>query len=265
MIGLTPRRSAIPARRLRLANLRFYSNTKIAAAQPIVELREYAVRPEHAADFWHKTSLAGDLRKSLAPLRLFSRPETGGQLHVATHAYYYAGGHAERDEIRRIMTENPHWNEYVSIVLSCLENQNSTIWVEPPLVLEHPQVHGISTVTTNLPGDNAIFEFRRYKLKLGYETVPIFMELYNAGLPSKLHALGTDPTTSLITLLYTEVGRLNEVLEIWRHGGGSTAMEVSRQAARGAVEWRSAIASIADLAVEFTSAIHKPTLFSPIQ
>jgi len=68
-----------------------------------------------------------------------------------------------------------------------------------------------------------------------------------------------------VTVLSTEVGRLNEVMEIWRHGNGSTAMEISRHAARGAQEWRSAIASIADLALEFTSTIHKPTKFSPIR
>jgi NIPSNAP len=202
----------------------------------------------------------------LAPLRFFSLPETGGTLHVATHAYYYAGGHAERDETRRIMARRPDWKIYVGRVLPDLDTQASTIWAEAPFVTkQYPQVHGLATVPTDLPGDNTILELRRYKLKLGYDTVPKFLELYAAGLPSKLNAPGTDPTTSLVSVLYTEVGRLNEVLEIWRHGGGSAAMEASRQAARGAADWRLAIASIADLAVEFTSTIHKPTAFSPIK
>jgi hypothetical protein len=50
-------------------------------------------------------------------------------------------------------------------------------------------------------------------LKLGYDTVPKFLSLYKAGLPSKLKAHGTDQTTSLVTFLYSEVGQLNEVIK----------------------------------------------------
>jgi hypothetical protein len=100
---------------------------------------------------------------------------------------------------------------------------------------------------------------------LGYDTVPKFLELYGSGLPSKLNADGTDPTTTLVTLLYSEVGRLNEVIEVWRHGNGVAAMEQSRVAARNATAWRSAIASIADLAIEFSATIHRPLPFSPIK
>eukprot|EP00536_Pseudo-nitzschia_multiseries_P009656 jgi/Psemu1/23852/gm1.23852_g len=43
--------------------------------------------------------------------------------------------------------------------------------------------------------NDCIFELRRYHLKLGYDTVPKFLDLYGAGLPSKLRAPGTDPRT----------------------------------------------------------------------
>jgi len=219
-------------------------------SRPIVELREYALYPEHAAAYLQATNGSAELRRSLSPLRLFSLPETGGPLHTATHLYHYAGGHVERDETRRRMADNADWKTYVASIRPYAQTQSSTIWVEAPLVKEQQQ-HGLSEIPSNLPGDanNCILEFRRY----------------GAGLPSKLNAPGTDPTTSLVTVLSTEVGRLNEVMEIWRHGNGSTAMETSRHAARGAQEWRSAIASIADLAIEFTSTIHKPTKFSPIR
>merc|ERR1712172_164832 len=93
------------------------------------------------------------------------------------------------------------------------------------------------TETTN--GTNTIFEVRRYQLQLGYDTVPRFLSLYQEGLPSKLNeATGKDPTTSLITLLYSEVGPLNHVIEVWKHGNGTAAMERSRVAARQAQEWR---------------------------
>jgi hypothetical protein len=255
----------------------FSSTTTAAAAaavtgsssgQPIVELREYVLRPEHAASYMQATAESAELRKSLVPLRFFSLPETGGQLHVATHAYYYEGGHAERDAKRNAMGANADWKAYISTCRPYADTQQSNIFVEAPLVKTMTQgggVQGLASIPGELPGDNSILEIRRYKLKLGYDTVPKFLELYGAGLPSKLNAVGTDPTTSLVTLLYTEVGRLNEVIEIWRHGNGTQAMEQSRQAARGAQEWRQAIGSIADLALEFTSTIHKPTAFSPIK
>jgi len=88
--------------------------------------------------------------------------------------------------------------------------------------------------------------------------VPRFLASYEKGLPSKLENL--HESTSLCSVLYTEVGSLNEVLEIWRHGAGTHAMEASRAAARSATEWRGAISEIAELAVNFQSTVHKPVL-----
>jgi hypothetical protein len=258
---------------------RGFSSSTFSSTQAAIELREYDLFPEHASTYMQLTADTCELRNSLSPLRLFSLPETGGKLNVATHAYYYAGGLSERDQARREMAENKEWQDYIASIRFCVQAQNSTIFVEAPLVRQF-DLPGLANANANStipappagaaqqqPGDNTdcILEIRRYNLKLGYDTVPKFLELYGSGLPSKLNAEGTDPTTSLMTLLYSEVGRLNEVIEIWRHGNGTTAMEQSRVAARGAQEWRSAIASIADLAIEFRSTIHKPVSFSPIQ
>ena len=255
---------------------RGFSSSKFSPSQAAaIELREYDLFPEHASSYMQLTTDTSELRKSLSPLRFFSLPETGGKLNVATHAYYYAGGLSERDETRKTMAENNEWQDYIASMRFCVQAQNSTIFVEAPLVRQF-DLPGLATIVPSPssgaaqqePGgnnNNCILEIRRYNLKLGYDTVPKFLELYGSGLPSKLNADGTDPTTSLITLLSSEVGRLNEVVEIWRHGNGTTAMEQSRVAARGAQEWRSAIASIADLAIEFRSTIHKPVSFSPIR
>lgn len=242
-----------------------FSSTTAAKAAPIVELREYALSPEHAVKYMQATADTIELRKSLVPLRFFSLPDTGGQLHKATHAYYYEGGHAERDASRKAMLGNADWKEYIAQIRRTVQAQESTIFVEAPLVQQMEQVNGLVSVPASLQGSDPILEIRRYKLKLGYDTVPNFLELYGNGLPSKLNADGTDPTTTLVTLLYCEVGRLNEVIEIWRHGNGTLAMEQSRVAARGAQAWRQSISRIADLAIEFTCTIHKPTAFSPIQ
>jgi hypothetical protein len=245
--------------------VRRHFSSSTPASQAIIELREYELFPEHAANYMKETTESSSDLVSLAPLRFFSLPETGGKLHVATHGYYYAGGLAERDKVRRSMEENSEWQTYIEKTKSSVQSQKSTLFVEAPLVRQMDLPGLANAPEIQMLGDDCILELRRYKLKLGYDTVPRFLELYNSGLPSKLNAEGTDPTTSLISLLYCEVGRLNEVIEIWRHGEGTAAMEQSRAAARGANEWRSAIASIADLALEFNNTIHKPVSFSPIK
>ena len=242
----------------------FSSGSKSSASQAIVELREYFLFPEHASSFMDEASASSDLRKKMSPLRFFTQPETGGQLHVATHSYYYEGGLSQRDQVRKSMAENSEWKAFVSSTRKYVQSQKSTIFVEAPLVREL-NLPGLGNILDPQPGSDSIIELRRYNLQLGYDTVPKFLKLYGAGLPSKLNAEGTDPTTTLLTLLYSEVGRLNEVIEVWRHGNGVTAMEQSRVAARQAKEWRSSIASIADLAIEFTATIHKPLPFSPIK
>lgn len=253
------------------------SSTPTPTPTPIVELREYALHPSHVVPYTKSTTEASTLRKSLTPLRLFSMPETGGMLNTATHMYYFQGGFSERTERRKGMGKSEEWKMYLKSVKPCMISQKSSIFVEAPLVKEFEEVPGLecgtaesmleaaSTSGSGSGGDDdPIYEIRRYHLKLGYDTVPQFLTLYAKGLPSKLHAPGTDPTTTLITLLYSEVGQLNEVIEVWRHGS-MDAMERSRVAARGAQEWRSSIAAIADLANVFTNTIHKPLSFSPLR
>ena len=236
----------------------------MSSSSPIIERREYELYPEHSVAYVQATTEAAELRKSLVPLRFFSFPETGGQLHVATHAYYYGGGHAERDAKRGDMGKSEEWKRYLNECRPYMKSQSSNIFVEAPLVKDVEGVSGLFKVGVGA-GHDCILELRRYKLILGYDTVPRFLSLYGAGLGSKLNAEGTDETTSLVTLMYSDVGRLNDVIEIWRHGDGTAAMGRSRVAARGAPEWRTAITKIAELAVEFTSTIHRPTAFSPLR
>ena len=245
---------------------------------PIVEIREYALKVEHASEFWRAAADMAEVRRTMLPLRFYSRPETGGRLHVATHAYYYEGGLEERNARRHALDGSPEWQTYQYRTRDFHVEQTSNIYVEAPFVRDNvfSQVKGlahnpdtVSTASDTAHGDDShnssILELRRYQLQLGYDTVPKFLELYTQGLPSKLEAPGTDPTTSLITVLYTEVGQLNEVWEIWYHGNGHSAMEASRKAARQATEWKQAIASIAPLAQSFRTTIHRPTAFSPLR
>lgn len=247
-----------------------FSSPASPAATPIIELREFDVDPGHMTTYKKAAATVAPLREELAPLRSFSFPDTGGSLNVATQTYYFKYGHAERDEVRKTMQEDSEWQTYLEEQVNPgIQNVRSNVFVEAPLVANTDGVHGLEHVWAQGPAhehnNQCILEIRRYHLKLGYDTVPKFLEYYGQGLPSKLTAPGTDPTTSLVTLLYSDVGRLNEVIEVWRHGGGTGAMEQSRIAARGATQWRTTIANIAELAITFSSTIHKPTSFSPLR
>jgi len=246
------------------------SSSASASAAPIVELREYNLHPEHVVQYTKATTIYAHLRKCLTPLRMFSFPETGGLLNVATHLYYFEGGFEERNQRRTQMGESADWKGYLKTVKPCMINQKSTIFVEAPLVAETEKVCGLKANAEEMldvygeDAEGTVLEIRRYQLKLGYATVPLFLKHYAEGLPSKLNAEGTDPSTALVTLLYSEVGELNEVIELWRHGS-TGAMERSRVAARSAQKWRNSIAEIAALATSFTSTIHKPLDFSPLR
>jgi hypothetical protein len=232
-------------------------------------LREDILFPQHQGDYLQAMSSAiGDisgLRGTVPPQFCFmSHPEVGGVTNVVTHAYYFEGGLKERQELARnsaSSSEHRTWHQLQKSVQPFIQAHQSSLFVEAPLV-KQANLEGmqrlVATKTALSISPDCILEVRRYYLKLGYDTVPNFLKLYGDGLPSKLEATGTDTETSLVSLIYCEVGRLNEVIEIWRHGNGVEGMEASRVAARGAQEWRKAIASIADLAIEFRTSIHRP-------
>lgn len=239
--------------------------------RPIVEMREYDLNPMYAHSYLHHTAAKADLRKQLSPLRLFALPETGGKLNVATHLYHWRGGYQERNARKTDMASSEEWKEYIKKVQPAMASQRSSLWMEAPFVYEMPGVTGLDMgrgeSMVRMGGkysNNAVYEVCRYKLKLGYDVIPTFLELYAHGLPSKLEAVGSDPTSNLITLMYSTVGTLNEVVEIWRHGGGFGAMERSGAAAQNAKEWRESGSQISDLTVEVTRTVFRPIAFSPL-
>lgn len=235
------------------------------AAVPVVELREYVLKVDEATKYLAVTEKSAELRRSLTPLRLFCLPDTGGVLNVATHFYYYSGGMKQRDEARSVAMQNADWKVYLGEARSCVLTQQSNLYVEAPLVKKFQLcgMHSVSPVAaTTSTSSSTIYEIRKYQLHLGYDIVPKFLNFYESGLQSKLDAAGSDPSSQLCTVLHTEVGDLNNVIEIWRHGGGADAMNVSRVAARQALPWRDAINNIALLSTSFRTTLYRPTPFS---
>ena len=239
------------------------------SASPNVELRQYQLHPSQTSLYTERTIESAPLRKSL-PLAFFGFPETGGTLNTAVHLYHYPGGLAERSEKRASLAKKNDWKKYLGDVKACMMLQKSEIYVEAGLVKQFDEIkglqywvdgHGSQNISSNQKG---IIELRRYQLKLGYDTVPEFLSIHNDALPSKLNAAGTHPSTDLVSILVSDIGGLNQVCEIWKHGG-ENAMEQSRQASRNAKEWRKGIAAIAELAVTFDTSILKPLEFSPLR
>lgn len=271
MIGL--RKSSAAAAR---SCSRAMSTSTETSASPIVELRHYHLHPASTGTYTQNTIQSSGLRKTL-PLAFFGFPETGAvPLNTAVHLYHYPGGMRQRKDERATLAKKDEWKQYLGGVKECMMQQKSEIYVEAGLVNDFDEVTGLeywvkndqSTADTR---GNSIIELRRYQLRLGYDTVPNFLKLYAQALPSKLNAVGTHPTTQLITILSSDIGSLNTVYEVWKHGGGRNsccgmeAMEQSRQASRGAQEWRSGISEIAKLATSFDTSILKPVSFSPLQ
>ena len=240
---------------------------------PIVELRKYQLHPASTATYTKNTIQSSNLRKTL-PLAFFGFPETGSMpLNTAVHLYHYPEGTRQRLDERAALAKKDDWKQYLGRVKECMMQQNSEIFVEAGLVHDFEEVTGLEYWVTNDQSTTSygesIIELRKYQLMLGYDTVPNFLKLYTQSIPSKLNAVGTHATTQLVTILVSDVGSLNTVLEVWKHGGdsfcGIEAMEQSRQASRGAKEWRTGIAEIAKLATSFETSILKPAPFSPLQ
>jgi hypothetical protein len=223
-----------------------------------VELREYSLKPSHAGQFLQMADATGALRKQLAPLRLFAVSNTGGQLNTAFHFYYHPSLQ-RRDDAARAMRAHAQWSEFESHSARCCDRQSSCIYAEAPFVAG--AYGGMATEIVAGNGDcAAVYEIRRYRLVLGYDTVPRFMDHYSSGLSSKLDA-SKEAGSRFCSLLYTEVGHLNEVLEIWRHNGVS-GMEQARVLSRQSQPWKVAVANIAPLALSFSNTLLTPTPFS---
>ena len=256
---------------------------------PVIEMQEFVLDPGHTWKYLEFAESQTALRRQLLPIRLCCAPDLGGKQNVMTHFYYFDQGIEQREDVRAVAAEHSRWQQYLMESRRYVFEQHANLYIEAPLVKTH-NLKGMATAFigggsssgggsgsvdtftssatssyTTAPDGAAvpasascIYEIRKYKLILGYGVVQQFLALYEAGLPSKLGAVGTDPSSELCTLISSEVGETNNVLEIWRHGGGVRAMNASRQAARAAIPWRDAINNIAKLTTHFANTLYKP-------
>mmetsp|Transcript_36007 Transcript_36007/g.58037 ORF Transcript_36007/g.58037 Transcript_36007/m.58037 type:complete len:211 (+) Transcript_36007:126-758(+) len=197
----------------------------------------------------------------------FMTTEIGGNLSRVHHLYYYKDFDT-RDEVRAAVAADARWASYLKEVKPHMLNQSSHIYVQADATLQAAGLGGalhfkpdVAEMSTLPPTSAVCYELRRYQLKLGYPTVPDFLKSYGEGLQDKLRADDSGAST-LVTLLYNEVGPLNTVLELWRHQSMQRSQD-SRVASRKAPLWKKAVARNADLGMTFDNQFLRPTAFSP--
>lgn len=213
------------------------------------------------------------------PRILTTIPQIGTNLNVVHSLIYHDGGDGGGSTMQQVADRQAKTNADTDRMLKHLQSRHSSLWVEAPFLNNFAEISGLGKLATMAEEDDhsldeddsfdettrmtttptELYEFRHYQLVLGYDTVPRFFDYYQEGLPSKLESLPPQQGTELVTVLASEVGALNQVVELWRHPT-MTAMEEARIAARQATPWKQAIAQIAPLATSFTTSIHTPVI-----
>ena len=202
------------------------------------------------------------------------KTELGGSVSQVHHLYHWKS-YTERDAQRPPAKTSFRLENLASMTLpmpslrDCLHDSRSMIMNEATACLADAGLPGAlaydpSSKATDLADDDpspVAYEMRTYQLQLGYSTVPRFLELYGEGLKDKL-AADDSGASDLCTLLYSDCGSLNVVIEIWRHESLERSM-ASRQASRKAPKWRAAVNEIAGLAHTFETAMVRPFPSSP--
>lgn len=176
--------------------------TYSSSSPGIYEYRHYQLYPAGVNAYVAMATESSDLRKSLVPLRLFSLPETGSDLNIASHLYYYEGGMEERDAKRKVSGGSDRWKKFVADSRVHVLAQKSLIYTEAPSsVLEAGDSKGGvwdgSSVTSS---PDVCYEIRKYQLGLGYDAVPDFLDVFSEGLQHKVKC--QDEETQLATVMY---------------------------------------------------------------
>ncbi|KXZ48796.1 hypothetical protein GPECTOR_25g380 [Gonium pectorale] len=233
-----------------------------ASAPGLIEIREYTLKPEGFAPFMKIAADYGGARRELLPFLGMFTADVGSCLHRVTHLYAYAS-FDQRDELRARAAADPRWAEFIALSRPHVQYQENKLMLEARPIYQALQLPptALFTPPPKTGAAKVVYELRSYQLHPGYGSVPKLMEAFSAGLPSKVAA---DPDGKLVFFGYTDVGMLNNVVELWRYPSAQACIR-ARQAARGVPEWRQAIAAVTPGVQHFTSAFLHPTPFSPWQ
>lgn len=234
-----------------------------SAHSGLLELREYTMKPESIREFLKLTQDNVELRKSLLPFLGMFVCDTGGPLNKVTHFYHYTD-FDQRDKHRAMSTSNEEWQQqYLAFSRPCLTQQESSIYVPAAGVLAAAGAAPMQQYVApeRQPGKQPIYELRQYQLKPGYDGVPKLLAAFEAGIP---HKVAADPHGQLVFFGNTEIGMLNNVIELWRYPSAQACHD-ARKAARTVTQWRECIAAVTPGVQHFRSSFLHACPFSPMQ
>ena len=243
------------------------------------ELRRDQVLPSALNNYLDEHNQTADERRKLLPgWKGIWKTEVGGSVHQVQHLYQW-DSYDQRDQARAAAEDHPMWYMNAEAMRGGgadqdnllplpslrqkLSSSESVIMLEATDVLHSCGLPGAAGFEPRLKehSTGVAWEMRTYQLELGYHTVPKFLKLYSSGLADKLAADDTG-ASQLATLMYSDCGPLNVVVELWRHESMQRAQE-SRQASRKADKWKAAIGEIAKLSTSFATLYMRPLRASP--
>ena len=260
----------------RLGSLRQCSTLPRPSQGSFFELRRDQVIPSALHDYLDEHNQTADERRKLLPgWKGIWKTEVGGSVHQVHHLYQW-DNYDQRDRIREIAEDHPAWYADSGTHVSDMDNvmplpslrqklsgSESVLMLEATDALHACGLPGAAGYSSRLKEHSAgvAWEMRTYQLVLGYPAVPQFLELYTEGLRDKL-AADDSGASELATLLYSDCGPLNVVVELWRHESIQRAQD-SRMASRKAVKWKQAIGEIAKISTSFSTLYMRPLRASP--
>ena len=293
VVGLSARRGATSASRPEMSgtsrlrvSASFSSSAGSAARERnnssspgLFEFRVCSVKPGAMDAYLAACAAHAETRARLEPGFLGAfRTSTGGELNEITRVTHFADYDA-RDATSAAKRADPAWRAFCQDTESMLEKHTSEMYLPATPCLEaiakspsdanafsrwraffHENDKKHKRAFDEKPG---VFELRAYQLELGYNPIPKLVAHMAEGLPSKL-ASDPDENGALVGMFYSDVGRLNRFVEVWRYDSAQKHI-AAREAARGAQTWRACVGHIAPMVQMFDTKLTEPTRCSPTQ
>lgn len=215
----------------------------------MVEVRNYAIKPNMFGEFMGLVDSTRDLRASLLPVIGMYKSDIGSEeLNSFLHLYKYRD-FDHRDDIRRKASESHAWaQEYLPRAKGMMTAQKNAIYKPASNIMMSTSAPSEATMTG---GD--MLEIREYQFQAGYDTIPSVLEAFQKAIPEKIQAASDQGLQSeLVFLGYTDVGVLNNLIEIWKYPTAQTCI-LARQASRNVDSWRECIKTITPRVQHFRS------------
>ncbi|GAX80973.1 hypothetical protein CEUSTIGMA_g8408.t1 [Chlamydomonas eustigma] len=224
----------------------------------LVEIREYTLKPEGVGAYTQLAIEYAAVRKTLLPLLGIFSCDVGSSLHRITHMYHYKD-FDERDAVRAAAAKHPDWRKFIELSRPHVQFQENKVMLEAGPVYDALKLPHCSLFQSPPPDPKAIYELRSYQMHPGHGVVPNLVEAFQSGLPAKIASY---PEGKLVFFGYSDVGMLNNVVELWRFPSAQSCIR-ARQASRKVAAWGATMKAVTPNVLHFTSSFLRPLPFSP--